>query len=53
MSPLLSVHIVLLVIAAVCFGLEAVGVASPRIKLLAFGLLCWVLAQLVPVVAGR
>lgn len=39
--------IILLVIAAIMFALEAIGVAT-RVNLLAVGLLSWVLAALVP-----
>lgn len=42
-----TIVIVLLVIAAVLFGLAAVNVTS-RINLMALGLLAWVLASLVP-----
>ena len=41
--------LVLLIIAAVCFGLAAFGgVASGRVNLVALGLLCWVLTLIVP-----
>lgn len=40
--------LVFLIIAAVLFGLAAFGVAASRINLVAAGLLCWVLATLVP-----
>jgi hypothetical protein len=39
--------LVLLIAAAVCFGLAAAGVAS-RINLLALGLLFWVVSELIP-----
>ena len=39
--------IVLLIIAAICFTLAAVGVAF-RFNLVAVGLLAWVLAALIP-----
>lgn len=40
--------LVFLIIAAVLFGLAAFGVAAARVNLVAAGLLCWVLATLVP-----
>jgi hypothetical protein len=39
-------YIVLLLIAAVLFGLAALNVASTRINLIAAGLLAWVLVPL-------
>jgi len=42
--------LVLLVIAAVCFGLAAFGVVGGRVNLLALGLLAWVLVPLLDVV---
>ena len=45
--------IVLLIIAAVCFGLAAFGgIASGRVNLIALGLLAWVLTLLVPAIQG-
>ena len=44
MTPL---YLVLLAAAAVCFLLAAVGVAAPRLNLLAFGLLCLTLVPLI------
>ena len=40
-----TVDLILLIIAAVCFGLAALGVGS-RVNLLALGLLAWVLELL-------
>ena len=40
--------LILLVVAAVCFGLAAFGVAVGRVNLVALGLLAWVLTVLVP-----
>lgn len=40
--------LVLLIIAAVLFGLAAFGVAGARVNLVAAGLLAWVLAEIVP-----
>ena len=40
--------IVLLIIAAVCFAIAAIGVAVGRVNLIAVGLLAWVLAALIP-----
>jgi hypothetical protein len=39
--------LILLIAAALCFGLAAFGVSS-RVNLLALGLLCWVLTALIP-----
>ena len=41
-----AVYLILLVGAAVCFGLEAAGVTTRRLFLLALGLLLWVLVPL-------
>ena len=41
--------IVLLLIAAICFGLSAFGVAD-RTELIAFGLFAWVLTVLIPLI---
>lgn len=41
--------LILLVAAAVMFGLAAFGVGG-RINLIALGLLCWVLTQLLPAI---
>ena len=38
---------ILLIVAAVCFGLAAFGVAVSRINLVALGLLAWVLTLLI------
>lgn len=38
---------VLLVLAAISFGLAAVGVHVPRVNLVALGLLFWVLTALI------
>jgi hypothetical protein len=40
-------NIVLLLIAAVCFGLAAFGVGGGRVNLVALGLLAWVLVPLI------
>jgi hypothetical protein len=40
-------RLVLLILALLLFGLAAVGVASPRGNLMAAGLFCFVLAELV------
>jgi hypothetical protein len=37
---------ILLIAAFILFVLSAVGVASPRVNLLAAGLACWVLTQI-------
>ena len=44
--------LLLLIAAAVCFGLAAFGVASARVNLLALGLLFWVLTALLPAIPG-
>jgi hypothetical protein len=41
------VHLVLILLAAICFFADAVGGAIPRLKLLPLGLFFWVLALLV------
>lgn len=43
--------LLLLVGAAVCFGLAAFRVTL-RLELIALGLLCWVLTQLIPALAA-
>ena len=43
---MVHVNLILLVLALVCFVLAAVGVASPRVNLLALGLSLWVLSLL-------
>lgn len=40
--------LVLLIAAAVCFGLAAFGVGGGRVNLVAAGLLCWLLTILIP-----
>lgn len=40
--------LILLLIAAVCFGLAAFGVGFARVNLIALGLLFWVLTELLP-----
>jgi len=40
--------LVLLILAAVCFALAALNVASTRVSLLALGLFVWVLTDLIP-----
>lgn len=44
---MITFHLVLMILALVCFLLSAVNVASPRVNLLAAGLACWVLSLLV------
>jgi len=43
-----TLTLVLLIVAAVCFGMAAFGVALNKVNLLALGLLAWVLAELLP-----
>lgn len=40
-------YLILLIVAAVCFAGAAANVASPRVSLLAAGLLFWVLVPLI------
>jgi hypothetical protein len=44
---MIAVRVVLLILAAVCFLLAALGVATPRGNLMAAGLLCWILTELI------
>jgi hypothetical protein len=46
MTPMV-IKTALLIVALVCFILGAVGVASPRVNLVAAGLACWVAAILI------
>jgi len=43
----MNVDLVLLVVAAVCFALAAFGVTANRVNLVAAGLFCWVLTQII------
>jgi hypothetical protein len=43
--------LVLLILAAVCFGLAAFSVVVSRINLVAFGLLCWVVTVIIGAVS--
>jgi uncharacterized membrane protein YvlD (DUF360 family) len=43
----LTIDLVLLVIAAICFALAAFSVGS-RVNLTAAGLFCWVLTAIIP-----
>lgn len=43
---MLTLHLLLLLLAFVCFVLAALGVNSPRVSLLPLGLALWVLALL-------
>lgn len=42
----LTVDLVLLVAAFICFVLAAIGINSPRVNLVALGLACWVLTAI-------
>lgn len=42
------ITVVLLLLAAICFLLAAVGVPLPRVNLVALGLFFWVLTALLP-----
>lgn len=41
-----NLHVVLLVVAAICFLLGAVGV-NARVNLVSLGLFCWILTLLI------
>ncbi len=43
----MSIDLILLVVAAICFGLAALNVNSP-VGLVPLGLLAWVLSALIP-----
>jgi hypothetical protein len=43
----MSLHLVLYVVAAVCFALAAFGVSSGRVGLVPAGLFCWVLTLII------
>jgi hypothetical protein len=40
----ITLHVVLVIIALVCFALASIGVAHPRVNFTALGLFCWLLA---------
>jgi len=42
-----TVNLLLLIVAAVCFGLAAFGAPLSRVNLVALGLLAWVLVPLI------
>ncbi|MET0426704.1 MAG: hypothetical protein ABW046_22750 [Actinoplanes sp.] len=44
--------LVLLIIAAVCFGLAAFNVVASRVNLVAAGLLCWIVTAIIDRAAG-
>jgi hypothetical protein len=44
--------LILLIVAAVCFGLAAFGVAVSRVNLVAAGLLCWVVTVIIGQASG-
>lgn len=41
-------NLVLLIVAAVCFGFAAISPGVDKLKMIAFGLFAWALAVLVP-----
>ena len=43
----LSIDLVLLIVAFVCFVLTAIGVGAGRISLIGVGLACWVLTAII------
>jgi hypothetical protein len=45
-----ALAVILLVAALIAFLLAAFGVGAPRINLLALGLACWALADLIPAI---
>lgn len=47
-----ALTMILLVAALICFLLTAFGVGVSRINLLAVGLACWVVAELLPRIAA-
>lgn len=47
-GPMSIFHLVLIILGLICFLFAAVGVASPRINLIAAGLFLWLLSTLVP-----
>ena len=48
-----TLDLILLIVAAICFGLAAFGaVATGRINLIALGLLAWVLVPLIAAIQG-
>jgi hypothetical protein len=40
-----NLHLILVILALLCFALCTLGVASGRISLLALGLFCWLLTE--------
>lgn len=42
-----ALHLILVIVALVCFLFSAIGVAAPRGNLLAAGLFLWLLSELV------
>ena len=44
----LTLDLILLIVAAICFGLAAFGVAVTRVNLVALGLLLWVITLITP-----
>lgn len=45
-NPMITIRLLLLILALVCFLASAVNVASPRVNLTAAGLALWVLSLL-------
>ena len=43
----MNLHLVLYIVAAVCFAIAALGVPSSRINLVAAGLFAWVLTLII------
>jgi hypothetical protein len=43
----MNLHLVFLIVAAVCFAIAAVGVSSGRVNLIAAGLFFWVLTAII------
>ena len=41
------IDLILLIVAAICFALAALGVAVPRLNLVALGLFCYILTLLI------
>jgi hypothetical protein len=43
---MITLRLVLMIVAFVCFLLTGLGVSAPRVNLLGIGLACWILAEM-------
>lgn len=43
----MTIDLILWIVAAVCFALAAFGVVAGKVNLIALGLFCWVLTNLI------